>query len=409
MLGAMLGKVIGGRYKLLYFLGGGGFGYAYFARDQDFSTEGWCLVKQMSFGNPLSPMSREERIQRFKQEAETLNLLGEYDKIPRLHDYFEENEQFYLVEDFIDGHNLEEELSNFKLSEYEVYSLVKDVLETLEFVQEKNIIHRDITPDNLIRRLADRKIVLIDFGAVKRIISEDRFRRSPTISIGKEVYMPDEQASGRPRRCSDIYAIGIIGIQACIGDTPEKDYDSGELIWRGKVSINPNFANILEKMTSCNWRNRYQIASEVLIDLDKISSEINKTSTSNFYRKNYAKIWYVRGNEMRNKKLHEEAIFLYKKAIEIKRDYYKALFNIGVTFSYLKKYEDAIEYYDKALAVKPQSAETLLHKAIALGVLNRLIDAFQVFQDAFSLKKTNKSTRIYKRYADSIALDANCI
>lgn len=103
---------------------------------------------------------------------------------------------------------------------------------------------------------------------------------------------------------------------------------------------------------------------------------------------------------MRNKGLHEEAILLYKKAVQVKENYYKALFNAGITLSYLKKYEDAIEYYDKALAVKPESSESLLHKGIALCMLNRLAEASQVFHVAFASAKTNKSTRICTHYAN---------
>lgn len=404
----MLGRVVGERYKLIYFLGGGGFGHAYLAKYQDSSEESWCLVKQMSLGNPLSSMNQEERIRRFKQEAETLKILGQHNRIPSLHDYFEENGQFYLVEDFIDGHELAQELNEFRFSEYEIYRLLQDILETLSFIQDKNIIHRDLSPDNLIRRGKDGRIVFIDFGAVKQVLfdSDGNLYRSHTISIGKNVYMPPEQASGRPQLCSDIYAVGIVGIQACIGDIPEQDYDSGELIWRHKALISSDFANILDKMTCQNCRQRYQKAAEALNDLNGLFSTTEDSSTCKIYKLNYASIWYKKGNETRNKGLHEEAILLYKKAIQIKEDHYKAWFNIGITFTYLKKYEDAICCLDKALVAKPKSGEVFLHKAIVLYALERPTEAIQSFQTALSLKENNKFTRIYRYYADLLNLDA---
>ncbi|RUR78674.1 protein kinase [Chlorogloeopsis fritschii PCC 9212] len=376
----MIGKIIREQYKLTYLLGGGGFGRAYLAKDAKSYDSIWCVVKQLYPSiNPFNPVDFKTAKRLFYTEAETLKLLGQHDRIPKLFDFFEEDNQLYLVEEFIDGYELSEELENRIFSEKEVYELVVDILEILQFVQINNVIHRDISPDNLVKRKQDNKLVLIDFGSVKQVLidNDGQRRRTKTITIGKKDYMPDEQANGRPGFFSDVYAVGVIAIQALIGNVPSRDYETGEIMWRNIININQDLADILDKMTSCYFKHRYQSASEVLIDLQKISSNyINlEIIRSQNFKYSYSQQWYIRGNYLKNRKHHEEAILLYKKVLEINPTHCKAIFNIGIAHSYLKNYSAAIEVYDYLLNIKPNCIEALSHKRIILNKLRSYEEA----------------------------------
>jgi serine/threonine protein kinase len=207
-----------------------------------------------------------------------LYQLGQNDRIPRLFAHFEENGEFYLVQEFVDGHDLSKELTpGRRFSENEVVKLLQEILEVLAIVHQRNIIHRDIKPQNLMRRRSDGKIVLIDFGAVKEIGSlamNTQGQVRSTIAIGTAGYMPSEQANRDPKLCSDIYAVGMIGIQALTGLMPQQllmDNTTGELIWRNYVQVSDKLANILTTMVRYHFSQRYQSASEALQALNAIT------------------------------------------------------------------------------------------------------------------------------------------
>lgn len=147
----------------------------------------------------------------------------------------------------------------------------------MEFVHKQGVIHRDIKPANLMRRDSDKKIVVIDFGAVKEVMTQMtnlQGQTNPTIGIGTEGYMPSEQEKGHPKPCSDIYAVGMIGIQALTSVLPHQlphDPKTLEVIWKNRVTISPKFATILEKMVRYDFNQRYQSTTEVLQDLRSLT------------------------------------------------------------------------------------------------------------------------------------------
>ncbi len=267
----MIGKVLRGHYKITDLLSGGGGGETYIAVDIDRPRHPQCVVKRLKLPNS-DPKVLDTARQLFYREAESLENLGrEHKQIPTLLAYFEEEEEFYLVQDLIEGQPLNVELpSGHRWSEAKVVQLLYDVLTIMEFIHHKGVIHRDIKPANLIRRQQDGKLVLIDFGAVKQI-QQDPLAPAPinptTIAIGTEGYMPTEQVRGKPRPNSDIYALGIIGIQAITGINPgnlQEDQD-GEVIWRSHVpQMSEDLAAILTKMVRYHFKDRYQSATEVL-------------------------------------------------------------------------------------------------------------------------------------------------
>ncbi|WP_159460657.1 protein kinase domain-containing protein, partial [Calothrix rhizosoleniae] len=174
----------------------------------------------------------------------------------------------------------QEMICSEKLGETQVIAILQDILHILEFVHQNNVIHRDIKPSNLIRREQDQKLVLIDFGAVKRIneISSNYPQATMnTIAIGTSGYAPAEQMSGKPSFSSDIYAVGMIGIQALTGIRPyelPKDVETGEISWQEQAEVSDEVAAILNTMVRYDFRQRYQFAQEVLqalVDINRIT------------------------------------------------------------------------------------------------------------------------------------------
>lgn len=265
----MQGQTLAGRYHIIKHLGGGGFGQTYLAEDKRRSGNLRCVVKQLKpqFTDPQT-LSIARRL--FKTETDTLHQLGTHPQIPELLDHFEENQEFYLVQELIEGRDLSKEITpGQRLSESEVMAFLHEIVEILVFVQQHKVIHRDIKPANLMRRKSDRKIFLIDFGAVKQITTQivnTTGQIPPTIGIGTSGYMPAEQNNGHPNFSSDIYAVGVTGIEWLTGILPHelpKDAN-GEIVWRDRTQVSDGFANILNKMVRYHFRDRYQSAAEVL-------------------------------------------------------------------------------------------------------------------------------------------------
>jgi serine/threonine protein kinase len=277
----LIGQTLRHHYRIVQKLGSGGFGDTYLAQDLDLPGQPDCVVKH------LKPKSNDPAVlpiakTLFEREAQTLDRLGnQSSQIPRLFAHFEENSEFYLVQEFIEGHDLTKEIipGQPKLEKV-VVKLLQDILEVLAVVHQHHVIHRDIKPQNLMRRKADGKIVLIDFGAVKEIgtlLLNPQGQTSVSVAIGSPGYMPSEQSNGRPRYASDVYAVGMIAIQALTGLMPnelKEDPDTGEIIWRNYAQVSDNLAEILDKMVRDHFSQRYPTASAALAALMSITSPL---------------------------------------------------------------------------------------------------------------------------------------
>ncbi|MEN9518227.1 MAG: hypothetical protein RLZZ381_815 [Cyanobacteriota bacterium] len=288
---SIIGKIIGGRYEIINLLGNGGFSNTYLARDNQLPTKPFCVIKHFT-PKSNNPLILETARNLFNAEAKILyKLRDQSDQIPKLLAHLEEDEEFYLVEEFIEGKDLSHELIPGKqFDEAEVIVLLQETLSILKIIHQQGVIHRDIKPQNLIRRQDSDRIVLIDFGAVKQISiqlnsqmppNQDRDQFNTTIIIGTPGYMPTEQQVGKPRFSSDIYALGAIAIQALTGLSPtqlEEDPQTGEILWHGNAQVSPELRIILDKMLSNHFRDRYQSANMVLKDLQTIQGFQSKTS-----------------------------------------------------------------------------------------------------------------------------------
>ncbi|NET10803.1 MAG: protein kinase, partial [Symploca sp. SIO2B6] len=270
--------LVGGRYLILKQLSEGAFGQTFLAEDTHLPGDPKCVLKQLKSQSGNRAMQTARRL--FEQEADVLYILGDHPQIPQLFAHFEDQHGFYLAQEYIEGRSLSQELKNSPpFSEKEGIRLMVEILEVLKFVHQQQVIHRDIKPANLIRRQTDGKIVMIDFGAVKQV-STQFLDPTPgntdyTIAIGTTGYIPNEQLGGRPRYSSDIYAAGMIGIQAMTGVPPsglQEDERTGEVLWRDRVPhISSSFAKILEQMVRYDFRSRYSSAEEVLKHLQQLS------------------------------------------------------------------------------------------------------------------------------------------
>ncbi|AFY37066.1 serine/threonine protein kinase [[Leptolyngbya] sp. PCC 7376] len=259
--------IISGRYKVIRELGSGGFGVTFLAEDTHLPSQRICVIKK------LKPLQQKPDIaqlvkERFKREAVVLEELGTHPRIPQLFAYFEEAEEFYLVQEYVQGQTLEDVVRQAGVQpEDAVKQILLDILEIIEFIQIKKIIHRDIKPENVILRAADRKPILIDFGAVREIMGTQLLTSSGSTSsivIGTPGFMPAEQASGRPVFSSDLYALALTMIYLLTGHYPQNfphDPMTGELDWSSQYHFSPDFVALLNKAIHTNQRERFLTAS----------------------------------------------------------------------------------------------------------------------------------------------------
>jgi serine/threonine protein kinase, bacterial len=267
------------RYRVGKALGQGGFGATFLALDQTLPGYPKCVIKQLR-PTTTSPQVLQMARELFEREARTLGKIGNHPQIPRLLDYFEEQQQFYLVQEYVHGLTLQQEVKrDGPMTEAGVKQFLQELLPLMQYVHSQQVIHRDIKPANIIRRDQDRKLVLIDFGAVKNQVNPTLAATSSeqtaltAYAIGTPGFAPPEQMAMRPVYASDIYALGVTCIYLLTGKSPKDlDYNpaTGEMVWRHQVHITNHFAEVLTKMVEVSVKARYQSTEEVLKALDLV-------------------------------------------------------------------------------------------------------------------------------------------
>lgn len=263
-----------GRYRAAQPLGQGGFGRTYLAFDEDrLNTR--CVIKQFS-PQIQGTKSLEKAVRLFNQEAVRLDELGEHSQIPTLLAYFEQDGYLYLVQQFIEGQSLLQEMrKQGAFNERQIRDMLSDVLPVLRFIHRHQVIHRDITPSNILRRQADDRLVLIDFGVAKQL-SEEASGEMGT-RVGTEGYAPMEQfRGGRAFPASDLYSLGATCLHLMTQTRPDNLYDplNGHWIWREylaeekKILVSDQLAHIFDHLLKDLVGERYQSADEVMRDLN---------------------------------------------------------------------------------------------------------------------------------------------
>lgn len=269
------------RYRATRILGRGGFATTFLAVDESLPGEPSCVIKQlrpMLTAPHILAMSREL----FQREALTLGKVGNHPQLPRLLDYFEAEQEFYLIQEYIAGATLQQEVRRSgPFEEEKVYAVLEETLSLLGYLHEQQVIHRDIKPANIIRREIDNKLVLIDFGAVKDQVSQvamnaqDDESALTAFAVGTPGFAPPEQMAMRPIYSSDIYSLGVTCIYLLTGRSPKDlNYNpkTGSLDWQDQVFISEALKDLLEKMMAISVRDRYSSTQEVVQALAELKN-----------------------------------------------------------------------------------------------------------------------------------------
>ncbi|NJL86598.1 MAG: serine/threonine protein kinase [Leptolyngbyaceae cyanobacterium SM1_1_3] len=269
--------VLGSRYLPLKLLGKGGFGAAYLACDRYTPTMRQCVVKQFQPSGNLSPEQLRVAQDLFEREAQVLEVLGDrHPQIPDLYAFFplivpglgttQQEELFYLVQEFIDGQDLEQELEQQgAFSEAAVLEILSSILKVLTFVHENHTIHRDIKPSNIMRR-KDGRLYLLDFGAVKQV-TQGQSQGAKSTGIYSMGFAPPEQMSGGAVYPStDLYALAVTCVTLVTGKPAGDLYDSyrNTWDWQQGIQVSPRLASVLNRMLKAAPDQRFASAKEVL-------------------------------------------------------------------------------------------------------------------------------------------------
>jgi len=274
-----VGQVIDNRYQIIRQLGQGGFGRTYLAEDKK--------SHQTSVLKEFAPQVQEKQdLQKakelFEREANVLKKL-QHSQIPRFHSSIQvkigTKDFFFLVQDYVDGENFDQLLEQRRaqgkaFSEQEVITLLQQILPVLTYIHSRDVVHRDISPDNLILRRSDNLPVLIDFGGVKQLPASQGFWRTQLVGnntlLGKKGYAPEEQLrQGKVFLSSDLYSLAVTALVLLTGQEPQKLYDSyqGLWYWGKQIQVSPKLESVLKKMLAYKPSDRYQRAEQILKDL----------------------------------------------------------------------------------------------------------------------------------------------
>lgn len=279
----MPGKLLNGRYIILEQLNESVFGTTYLAMEQAPDAQGSLqvnsqinsqryLIRTFSFsGNPQHPA----RITAIEKEILALQQCGKHQQTPHLLEHQIAEQQLYIVREFIEGNSIRQEIHFGKLqNEVAVVDLLKDVLEVLAFLHQNQVIHGNLKPENIIRR-NDRKLVLVDFGCILSLCTATV---TPTeicpLVIGQPGYLAPEQARGMLHPSSDLYALGMLAIEALTGTSPHRlpeDSQTGIMQWHDRAQVSEPLAEFLDRMVNYQHQLRFSSAIEALAALPQAS------------------------------------------------------------------------------------------------------------------------------------------
>lgn len=254
------GFVLDNRYEVVHFLGYGGFGRTYLARDRQRFNE-LCVLKEFA-PQISSPEILRKAAELFQREAGTLYQLR-HQQIPEfraiLQATIDTHDVLLIVEQYISGETYEQwvEAGN-RLDEIGAVQFLKDILPVLSYVHDRGVIHRDISPDNLIREATTGKPFLIDFGSVKQIATtaiqiasgQSGTSLKSATQIHKPGFSPPEQLYGNITPSTDLYSLAVTTLVLMTGRSPLELYDSqlGTWHWHNYLHLNPEFADLLDRL-----------------------------------------------------------------------------------------------------------------------------------------------------------------
>jgi serine/threonine protein kinase len=268
-------SLLNDHYRILKPISQGGFGKTFLAVDENRQKSQLCVIKQ--FLPQCHLQHYQQAVELFKQESLHLAQLGHHPQIPKFLDTFEQDGKHYIVQEWIEGQTLEQELATAGVfAEIEIWQLLQQLLPVLQFVHDHQVIHRDIKPANIIRRRGDRQLVLVDFGAAK-YASREIPAKTGTL-IGSAEYAAPEQIQGQAIFASDLYSLGVTCLYLLTQVSPFDLYDCSEETWIWQKylpePISPTLRQILGTMLQRAIKRRYQSAAEVLLDVNALPKQV---------------------------------------------------------------------------------------------------------------------------------------
>ncbi|MEH2048891.1 tetratricopeptide repeat protein [Nostoc sp.] len=431
--------VLRNRYRPIKSLGGGGFGKTYLAEDIDKLNE-YCVIKQFA-PQVQGTAALKKATELFEQEAKQLQQLGNHRQIPTLLAYFNQDNRLYLVQEFIDGQNLLDELKQQGIfNQQKVRELLLDLLDILKTVHQQQVIHRDIKPENIIRR-SDGQLVLIDFGASKQLTATVMTQIGTT--IGSFGYASLEQMQGgKAYPASDLYSIGATCFHLLSGIHPwelwQRQGYGWVVSWRQYLQqpVSEDLGRILDRLLQEEYQQRYQSAAEVLQALNSepipVTQPVTPPVTPPPLQKNSIPIYlvviplivlmgggavyllrptnpvtieqksksadtyYNEGLEKYNNKDFSGAIEDYTQAIEINPNYANAYMNRGLAHYDLGDNQAAIEDYNQAIKINPNYANAYINRGLARYDLGDKQTAIEDYNQAIEINP-NDANAYYNR------------
>lgn len=289
-----VGTVLQERYYTIRVLGQGGFARTYLAEDRGRFNELCALKEFQPAGTEGEALEKSREL--FQREATTLYQL-QHPQIPRFQATFESDYRLFLVQEYVAGQTYREQIETYRsqqtaFSETAVLQLFRSLLPVLEYIHDRGVIHRDISPENIIQRARDGMPVLIDFGVVKELATQVATQVQPGTTttsppshtaVGKFGYAPIEQMqTGRAYPNSDLYAMAVTGLVLMTGREPHELFDDRELRWNWQpfVSLNPQFEAILTRLLATQPSERYPSVQALALDLNPLLIAVGLGATS---------------------------------------------------------------------------------------------------------------------------------
>ncbi|MBV6625769.1 MAG: tetratricopeptide repeat protein [Rivularia sp. (in: Bacteria)] len=405
-----MSNIILERYRIIELLSGTPGARSYLGEDTSQSNFHKYVVKQ------FLPSSKDSTLLKISHnvletEVKPLEYLAKKDnRILHLNNFFIKDKNFYLVREYILGQSLKKEIiTGQKLSPEKVLEILLEVLEILVIIHQQGIIHRNIKPANIIRRKSDNKLILTDFGAPQEAVSN---------VVASSEYTPIEQNYRNPQFNSDIYALGIIAIEALTGLSAteitsrknQKNSDAEKIVWHPRShKVNQKLAKIIDKMVDLNYHNRYQSAKEVINDLQKINQSqpnlklqplnpklffllasfvlISAVGWFFFASKdlNYARKLYYQGIAKYEKADYQQAVKLFSQAIKINPQYSSAYNFRSDAYYRLGNYEKSQQDSSAAIRNNPQDANAYYDRAFSLYLIEEYNGAIIDYNQAIKL------------------------
>jgi serine/threonine protein kinase len=264
-------RLQGGRYVIKKVLGQGGMGAALLATD--IRLDGKPVVIKELISDTVDPDRLQDDVRNFKREVSLLAHL-DHPLIPNVTDHFQEGSRYFMVQEYVDGENLEEQIERVgqPLKERDILVSASEILDVLDYLAQQNppVIHRDIKPANIIIGAKDHRAHLVDFGIARADVAKN-VQRKQTSALGTPGYAPPEQYQGNADPRSDLYALAATMHHLLTNRDPRNHPPfSYPPVRAFNQQLSPEIENILTRALTNDINQRYQSAAMMKQDIDDL-------------------------------------------------------------------------------------------------------------------------------------------